>query len=508
MPPRSPSRVTRANFERYNRVLKKRPGERTLAECMVLDEWAQTIPLLTHLAEDARLDICQSARMSNYQKGQPIVPRLSRADKLHIIFSGQVSITVFNARRGTERVIGTLGRSESFGEVAMLKGEKRHTMSYSAIQPAVLFTIDAQCFDRTLRPTYGVMLRGWAEFYKSVAPFRNWAVEELLDLAKHTRARTVGLGHTVCDAAQQSEETALVYFVVKGVVRMSGFPENTARPEAATQLGEAEEGLRSTLVVRSDGGGGEPGGGGVERVVQLGPRQYFGLANARIFAVDEGRLTVAHSSEVQVLAVPIKKFVEVVDRQTLRHFGAVVSFRSSRSKRVPRQSADSRSAVSFLDELSQPDLLDFGNEYDDVAGDTDDLDGDGASPSPSPRRGSADGRGLALQVEAGLKYPSTWLPLKVSETPRPSRAWIRDAEAAAAAALEAAKGGGGGAELELSHGHGVAAHLDELVMLFDSNESLLSCLAAGVCIEILHSLGRVNQLLDEVGWWEGHASAR
>ena len=40
------SRVSRANYERYVRVLKTPPGERNLAECYVLDDWAQSIPLL------------------------------------------------------------------------------------------------------------------------------------------------------------------------------------------------------------------------------------------------------------------------------------------------------------------------------------------------------------------------------------------------------------------------------------------------------------------------------
>ena len=41
-------------------------------------------------------------------------------------------------------------------------------------------------------------------------------------------------------------------------------------------------------------------------------QQYFGLAN--IFDVEEGRRVVAHSSSVVIFSVPVKQFIEVVDR--------------------------------------------------------------------------------------------------------------------------------------------------------------------------------------------------
>ena len=49
-------------------------------------------------------------------------------------------------------------------------------------------------------------------------------------------------------------------------------------------------------------------------------------------------------------------------------------------------------------------------------------------------------------------------------------------------------------------GQAIAKHLDELMEMFHTNEAILSSLNGPVCTSVLHSLTKVNQTLDLVGW--------
>eukprot|EP01051_Picozoa_sp_SAG22_P026770 SAG22_NODE_8619_length_641_cov_0.760148_1_plen_166_part_01 len=165
------SQITR-NYERLTTVLKKAPAERTLADCYVLDEnWASSNPLLSRLSQDARMEICTNARMSEYMKGARVVQPAQPADKLCVIFSGSLSIYATSAKSGREKCVGTLTRGQTFGEIPMIKGEN-HPHAIAAITGAVIIWVPLEVFDRTVRPTYGKELLDRAQFFKSVAAFR------------------------------------------------------------------------------------------------------------------------------------------------------------------------------------------------------------------------------------------------------------------------------------------------------------------------------------------------
>ena len=161
--------ATLASYERYEKVLRKEPGSRTLAECCVLDEWASGVPLLEHLDENSRLELCQVATIKEYVGGRTIVATGKKAERMFIVLSGNVSIMV-DSSRGS-KCIASLGPGGTFGELELLTGQK-HTSSAVAVNPVIIIIIDAEAFGTTLAPTYGKELFQRARFLQSTTPFR------------------------------------------------------------------------------------------------------------------------------------------------------------------------------------------------------------------------------------------------------------------------------------------------------------------------------------------------
>jgi CRP-like cAMP-binding protein len=175
-----------------------------LADLFVLDEWASTITLLTQLTQDARLDICQTAKVQEFLKGQKCARAGVLADSFCIIFSGQVSLMQPTRRRGKDKCIGTLGRGGFFGEIPLLKNAC-HDNTVIAIQPTLIFSVDAACFGRTLLPTYGKILLERSEFLKTVQPFRDWESSMLIELARHTHMRSIHSGQSIACTDEQGQ---------------------------------------------------------------------------------------------------------------------------------------------------------------------------------------------------------------------------------------------------------------------------------------------------------------
>jgi CRP-like cAMP-binding protein len=158
-----------AKYARYEQVLRKEPGSRTLAECCVLDEWAQGVPLLEHLDENSRLELCQAAVIKEYAANRTIVSTGKRAERMFVVLSGQVSIMV-DGLRGP-KCLASLGPGGTFGELELLTGEK-HTSSAVAVNPVIMIIVDAETFGSTLAPTYGKELFDRARFLQTTTPFR------------------------------------------------------------------------------------------------------------------------------------------------------------------------------------------------------------------------------------------------------------------------------------------------------------------------------------------------
>ena len=104
------------------RVLGQPPGNRSLAECAVLDVWLRAVPLLSQLDEDRRLDICRHATAAEYERGQKLAEQGAKPQQLGILYSGHAALSVQRGPRGRQSCVGGLGARDSFGEVELLTG--------------------------------------------------------------------------------------------------------------------------------------------------------------------------------------------------------------------------------------------------------------------------------------------------------------------------------------------------------------------------------------------------
>ena len=92
--------------------------------------------------------IAQAAVQRVVEEGEIIFREGDSADAFYIIHSGKVRIFV-RQEQDLERELSVLGPGDSFGEVALLSGEKR-TASASALQETRLLTLTQDTFERIL----------------------------------------------------------------------------------------------------------------------------------------------------------------------------------------------------------------------------------------------------------------------------------------------------------------------------------------------------------------------
>jgi hypothetical protein len=273
----------------------------------------------------------------------------------------------------------------------------------------------------------------------------------LIEFCRGTQCVTTIRGKKISDDEGQAK-SKLVFFVMSGTVEVHG-----------------SDGAPSAL---------------------QGAGTFWGLSSVLAELPSDGVVT-AHSSNVELLRVSAKVLLQKVDEQTLRHMVEVTGFayertklRSQRSQRTINSAGStagrSASSAAVMDaEVEEvPDSGVFSAEY-------------GSSASRAAAMDVCSqviSRATAAESRKQLSpTPSGWLPLRVDQNPRPSlrRVWAAEDPA-----------------------RGIAIHMDELITLLDSNESLLAQLSGESCVAILSALGAVNKMLDAAGLWRGHSSAQ
>lgn len=284
----------------------------------------------------------------------------------------------------------------------------------------------------------------------------------LIEFVRSTQCITTIRGKQISDDARQAKQKR-IYFVVSGTVEVHG------SDEAASTL--------------------------------QGAGSFWGLSCIFQDLPGDGVVT-AHSSNVELLTLSAKALQEKVDEKTLRHMADVAGFAHERTKQRSQRSQRSQRTVSFASSAPGPrsdatSVVDavMNAESGQASGSAVSMDGNANSDDcPSPTASESDlcsqiiaRAAAAVPREQLARTPSGWLPLQVDENPRPSlkRVW---------AANDAAQG--------------IAIHMDELITLLDSNESLLSQLSGESCLAIVNALGAVNKILDATGLWRGHSSAQ
>jgi putative peptide zinc metalloprotease protein len=196
------------------------------------------LPLARELPEEALTDIVEHVSMERFDRGRVIVRQGDRGNRFYVVRSGKLEVSRLDDD-GAERVIRTLERGRSFGEIALVESATR-TATVRAVEPSEVFALDKGTFDRVLAPLVEVA----EEFRKdllSAAELRGLAPFGGLDEADSARLlagadwRTFNPGARI---VKQGDEGDTFYVVGSGHVEVVQNRRVTGRLGPGAYFGE------------------------------------------------------------------------------------------------------------------------------------------------------------------------------------------------------------------------------------------------------------------------------
>ena len=177
------------------------------------------LALLEDLDEETLGDLAGRVRLRTVPAGRAVVRQGERADALYVVRRGVLQV-VEERPGGGERVIRTLGRGESFGELGLVEAAPR-SATVRAVSDAELFEIDRGTFERLLadrahlpqlEPTAQAV-----EELRRLPCFAHLEIDELGELLAHGRWTRVPPGREI---VRQGEEGDAFYAIGSGRVEV------------------------------------------------------------------------------------------------------------------------------------------------------------------------------------------------------------------------------------------------------------------------------------------------
>jgi CRP-like cAMP-binding protein/Zn-dependent protease len=156
------------------------------------------LPAFDDLPEDVLSDLAGRVRLRILRPGEPVFRQGDRPDAFYVVRSGTVQIEDEDPDTGDTRVLRTMGRGESFGELGLL-GAHRRQATVRAIDEVELFEIDKSTFDRLLAeemraPDFAHTMQALAEL-RELPIFNGLDSEQLTVILEHGTWITVSPGH-------------------------------------------------------------------------------------------------------------------------------------------------------------------------------------------------------------------------------------------------------------------------------------------------------------------------
>jgi len=192
------------------------------------------LPVFEDLPEDVLSDLAGRVHLRAFPEGKPVFRQGDRPDAFYVVRRGTLQVLEEDPETGNERVLRTVGRGESFGELALVDGSAR-TATVRPVEDCQLFVVDEATFDRLLADT--VRVPEFAPTFQAVAELRRipaFAGLESQDLAEVLERGTwvnVAPGEVVIE---QGEEGDAFYAVASGQVEVlvDGRPAGILGPGA------------------------------------------------------------------------------------------------------------------------------------------------------------------------------------------------------------------------------------------------------------------------------------
>ena len=154
------------------------------------------LPAFDDLPEEVLSDLAGRVRLRILHTGEPVFRQGDQPDAFYIVRRGTVRIEDEDPETSDTRIIRTMGRGESFGEMGLLGGHRRQA-TVRAIDEVELFEVDKGTFDRLLAddmraPEFGHTMQALAEL-RELSVFHGLDSEQLNDILEH--GEWIAAGH-------------------------------------------------------------------------------------------------------------------------------------------------------------------------------------------------------------------------------------------------------------------------------------------------------------------------
>ena len=146
------------------------------------------LPAFDDLPEDVLSDLAGRVRLRILHVGEPIFRQGDQPDAFYVVRRGTVQIEDEDPETGDTRVLRTMTRGESFGEMGLL-GSHRRQATVRATDEVELFEVDKGTFDRLLAedmraPDFGHTMQALAEL-RELPVFGALDSEQLTAILEH-----------------------------------------------------------------------------------------------------------------------------------------------------------------------------------------------------------------------------------------------------------------------------------------------------------------------------------
>mgnify|MGYP006268553571 CR=1 FL=1 len=174
------------------------------------------LPAFGELDEDVLSDLAGRVRLDQFSAGQPVFRQGDRPDAFYVVRQGRVVVEDVDPETGNTRILRTLSRGDSFGELGLLDMAPR-SATIRAIEETQLFEVGKSAFDRLLAdaieaPKFAPSMQNFAEL-RALPTFRRLATERLEEVLEHGEWRTYVAGDVIIE---QGEPGDAFYAIQRG----------------------------------------------------------------------------------------------------------------------------------------------------------------------------------------------------------------------------------------------------------------------------------------------------
>lgn len=151
-------------------------------------ELIDALPLFEEVPVEALNELAGRVRLRSMAPGQPVVRQGDRPDAFYVVRHGFLEVIEEDPETGNERVLATLERGESFGELGLVEQAPR-AATVRAAEQAEIFQVDKGTFDQLLAemahvPDFAPTLQAAAEL-RSLPPFAHLDQAGITELREH-----------------------------------------------------------------------------------------------------------------------------------------------------------------------------------------------------------------------------------------------------------------------------------------------------------------------------------